>query len=74
MRRVLASFVVSALASLMTTAALADTTTSAGDAGGEGGGPFAGLLQAPEANLFTGGISQAIAIRIPPGRRWRHRT
>ncbi|MGH9388649.1 MAG: SpvB/TcaC N-terminal domain-containing protein, partial [Vicinamibacteria bacterium] len=50
-------------------AAYADTGTSVGDAGGEGGGPFAGLLQAPEANLFTGGLTQAISIRIPPGRK-----
>ena len=49
--------------------ARADTGTSVGDAGGEGGGPFAGLLQAPEANLFTGGISQVISIRIPAGRK-----
>jgi RHS repeat-associated protein len=26
-------------------------------------------MQSPEANLFTGGLSQAIAIRIPPGRK-----
>jgi RHS repeat-associated protein len=54
---------------VMPLSARADTSTSTGDLGGEGGGPFAGLLQAPEANLFTGGLSQVIPIRIPPGRK-----
>jgi len=58
-----------AIGLLVSTYAGADTTTSAGDGGGEGGGPFAGLLQAPEANLFTGGLTQAVPIRIPPGRK-----
>jgi hypothetical protein len=47
----------------------ADTTTSVGDGGGEADGPFAGLLQAPEANLFSGALSHVIPIRIPPGRK-----
>jgi RHS repeat-associated protein len=49
--------------------ALADTTTSVGDLGGEAGGPFAGLLQAPEANLFSGALSHVIPILTPPGRK-----
>jgi hypothetical protein len=44
-----------------------DTSTSLGEGGGEGGGPFAGLLQAPETSLFTGGMTQIIPIQIPPG-------
>jgi RHS repeat-associated protein len=66
MQRFFAALVLGSLAAV---SAHADTTTSVGDSGGEGGGPFAGLLQAPEANLFTGGISQGIEIRIPPGRK-----
>jgi hypothetical protein len=54
---------------LVAASAHADTGTSVGDTGGEGGGPFAGLLQAPEANLFTGGLTQVVSIRIPPGRK-----
>ncbi len=52
---------------LIALSAHADTGTSVGDGGGEGGGPFAGLLQAPETSLFTGGMTQIVPIQIPPG-------
>jgi hypothetical protein len=46
-----------------------DTGTSVGDKGGEGAGPFGGLLQAPETSLFTGSLSQSIPILLPPGHK-----
>ncbi len=49
--------------------AAADTTTSLGDFGGEGTGPFGGLVQSPEANLFSGASTLSVPILIPPGRR-----
>jgi hypothetical protein len=50
-------------------AARADTNTSMGNRSGDGSSPFAGLAQAPEANLFTGALSTSIAIDVPPGRK-----
>lgn len=46
----------------------ADTGSSLGDRAGEGSTAFTGLAQAPEANLFTGSLSTAIQIEVPPGR------
>lgn len=62
--------VASLLAALLLAAALAraDTGSSLGDRDGEGSTPFTGLAQAPEANLFTGSLSTAIALEVPPGR------
>ncbi|MGH7785577.1 MAG: toxin TcdB middle/N-terminal domain-containing protein [Candidatus Binatia bacterium] len=50
-------------------AARADTGSALGDRSGEGSTPFSGLAQAPEANLFTGALTTAIPISVPPGRR-----
>jgi RHS repeat-associated protein len=36
---------------------------------GDGSGPFTGLAQAPEANLFVGAASTSIPIELPPGRK-----
>ena len=49
-------------------AAHADTGSSLGDRVGEGSTPFTGLAQAPEANLFTGSLTTAIPLELPPGR------
>ncbi len=46
----------------------ADTGSSLGDRGGEGSTAFTGIAQAPEANLFTGALTTAIPIEVPPGR------
>ena len=54
--------------SLATARAHADTGSSLGDHGGEGSTPFTGLAQAPEANLFTGSLTTAIPLELPPGR------
>src|SRR5262247_3464635 len=48
--------------------ARADTGTALGDRTGEGSTPFTGLAQAPEANLFTGALTTAVPIEVPPGR------
>jgi RHS repeat-associated protein len=62
--------VVAVLATLLAAArSPADTGTALGDRTGEGSTPFTGLAQAPEANLFTGALSTAIPIDVPPGRR-----
>jgi len=62
-------WLVALLLGLPVSQAIADTGTSVGDKSGEADGPFAGLLQAPEANLFSGALSHTIPIRIPPGRK-----
>ena len=46
-----------------------DTTTSLGDRSGEGSTPFTGLMQSPEANLFTGASTTRIPFALPPGRK-----
>ena len=48
--------------------AAADTGSSLGDKAGEGSTPFTGIAQAPEANLFTGSLTTAVPIELPPGR------
>lgn len=58
-----------AFLNLLSASSRADTSTSLGDSGGEGGGPFAGLAQSPEANLFTGAMGHSAPILIPPGRK-----
>ncbi len=63
-----ASLLVS-LTLLLALSAHADTATSIGDLGGEGLGPFGGLAQSPEANLFTGAMSLSVPILIPPARK-----
>jgi len=56
---------------LLILASSSDATTDSGmgDAGGEGSGPFTGLAQSPEANLFTGAMSMSVPILIPPARK-----
>lgn len=54
---------------LLSGAARADTTSSRGDRGGEGSTPFTGLVQWPEATLFTGGLSMSVPIEVPSGRK-----
>jgi hypothetical protein len=49
--------------------ARADTGSALGDRGGEGSTAFTGLAHAPEANLFTGALTTAVTIDVPPGRR-----
>ncbi|MDX2170025.1 MAG: toxin TcdB middle/N-terminal domain-containing protein [Deltaproteobacteria bacterium] len=56
------------LVALCAPAARADTGTALGDHPGEGGTPFTGLAQVPEANLFTGALSTGVPIEVPPGR------
>jgi RHS repeat-associated protein len=46
-----------------------DTSTSLGDRSGEGSTPFTGLVQSPEANLFTGASTTRFPIALPPGRK-----
>ncbi len=48
--------------------ARASTETSFGEPGGDGGGPFGGLQQSAEANLYTGAFTLSVPIVVPPGR------
>jgi hypothetical protein len=48
--------------------ARADTGSALGDRAGEGSTAFTGLAHAPEANLFTGALTTAVTIDVPPGR------
>src|SRR5574337_1417519 len=47
----------------------ADTTTALGDRGGEGSTPFTSLTETPEGSLFSGTLTTAIRIQVPPGRK-----
>ena len=49
--------------------AAADAQPSLGYGSGEGSGPFTGLAQSPEANLFTGAMTTQVPIEVAPGRK-----
>jgi len=68
-RRLQAILVVATVALGMHGVARADITSSRGDRSGEGSTPFTGLVQSPEATLFTGGLTVNVPIDLPSGRK-----
>lgn len=56
------------IAGALPVAASAEAARAPGSDTGDGSTPFTGLAQAPEANMFVGAATTAIALQVPPGR------